>query len=83
MLAGECKYSKNEAKINMLSSLKEKCQKAELNVTDYVLFSKNGFAHEVEQMKDADTTLLTNDNLSSLLDNLSKDDLLVYTNKKY
>jgi len=83
MLAGECKYSKDEAKINMLNSLKEKCQKSELDIADYVLFSKNGFSSEVEQMKDAEITLLSHGHLSSLLDNLSKDDLLVYTNKKY
>ena len=83
MLAGECKYSKKEAKINMLTSLKEKCQKVELDIEDYVLFSKNGFASEVEQMKDAEVTLLSHSHLSTLLGNLSKDDLLVYKNKKY
>ena len=83
MLAGECKYSKEPAKINMLNSLKEKCQKAELHVDDYVLFSKNGFSSEVEQIKDADITLLSHTHLTSLLDDLSEDDLLVYTNKKY
>ncbi len=83
MLAGECKYSQKEAKINMINTLKEKCQKAELNIEDYVLFSKNGFSTELEQMKDEKLTLLSQGHLSSLLDNLSKDDLLVYKNKKY
>ncbi len=83
MLAGECKYSQKEAKINMLNTLKEKCQKAELDIEDYVLFSKNGFSSDLEQMKDAKITLLSQGHLSSLLDNLSKDDLLVYKNKKY
>jgi len=83
MLVGECKYSKKEAKINMLTSLKEKCQKSELNISDYVLFSKNGFSSEIKQTEDASVTLLANDNLSYLLDNLTKDDLLVYKNKKY
>ena len=83
MLAGACKYSKEPAKINMLNSLKEKCQKAELNVDDHVLFSKNGFTSEVEEIKDADLTRLSHPHLSSLLDDLSEDDLLVYTNKKY
>jgi hypothetical protein len=83
MLACECKYSQKEAKINMFNSLKEKCQKTELDVADYVLFSKNGFTSEVEQMNDADITLLSHAHLSSLLDNLTKDDLLVYKNKKY
>jgi hypothetical protein len=71
------------AKINMLNSLKEKCQKSELNITDYVLFSKNGFSSEVEALKDTDLTLLTQKDLDSLLDDLSKDDLLKYTNRKY
>ena len=83
MLAGECKYSKEAAKINMLNSLKEKCQKAELNVDEYVLFSKNGFTSELEQIKDDNIALLSQRHLSSLLDNLSGEDLLVYTNKKY
>ncbi len=83
ILAGECKYSKEAAKINMLNSLKEKCQKAELNIADYVLFSKNGFSTEVVQIKDAYITLLSQSHLASLVDNLSKDDLLVYKNKKY
>ena len=83
MLAGECKYSKKEANINMLTSLKEKCKKAELNITDYVLFSKNGFAQELEQSKEEDVTLISQVHLCSLLDGLSKDDLLVYKNRKY
>ncbi|MEA3433231.1 MAG: DUF234 domain-containing protein [Campylobacterota bacterium] len=83
MLAGECKYSKEAAKVHMYTSLKEKCQKAELNIDDYVLFSKNGFTSELNQMNDAKLMLLTNRDLSLLLANLSEDDLLVYTNKKY
>jgi hypothetical protein len=83
MLAGECKYSKDAAKINMINSLKEKCQKADLNIADYVLFSKNGFSSEVEQMNDEEITLLSHADLSSLVNNLAKDDLLVYSNKKY
>jgi len=83
MLAGACKYSKKEAKINMLSSLKEKCQKAELDIEEYVLFSKNGFSSEVIQMQDREITLLSQKHLPSLLDNLNKDDLLEYSNKKY
>jgi len=83
MLAGECKYSKTEAKINMINTLKEKCQKIELNIDDYVLFSKNGFSSEVVDLQDAEITLLSQEHLSSLVDNLSEKDLLVYKNKKY
>ena len=83
LLAGECKYSQKPAKINMINMLKEKCQKVELDAADYVLFSKNGFSSEVEALKDTDLTLLTQKDLDSLLDDLSKDDLLKYTNRKY
>ena len=83
MIAGECKYSIKPAKENMLTLLQEKCKKAELNIDNYVLFSKNGFTSELSQMKDAELTLLSQSHLSSLLDDLTKDDLLVYKNKKY
>ena len=83
MIAGECKYSKDVAKVNMIESLMEKCKKSELAISEYVLFSKNGFSAEVEQMKDMELTLLSNAHLSSLLDDLNQNDLLVYKNKKY
>ena len=83
MLVGECKYSETEAKMHMLSSLKEKCEKVGLDVDEYVLFSKNGFTSEMKELTDENLILLTNDDFSSLLDNLSEKDLLVYKNKKY
>ncbi len=83
MLAGACKYSKEPAKSNMPNALKQKCQKSELNVSDYVLFSKNGFSSEVADNKDANMTLLLGEHQASLLDDLNKDDLLVYSNRKY
>ena len=67
----------------MLTLLQEKCQKAELNIEDYVLSSKNGFTSQLTQMKNAEMTLLSQSHLSSLLDDLAKDDLLAYKNKKY
>jgi len=83
LLAGACKYSQKVAQSNMPIALKEKCTKAELDVSDYVLFSKNGFAPEVEQMQSAAMTLLSHTDLSLLLDNLTQEDLLVYKNRKY
>jgi len=83
MLAGECKYSQKPAKINMMDALKEKCQKVELDVSDYILFSKNGFAPELKALEDEHSTLLSQSHLAILLDDLSKDDLLTYTNRKY
>ncbi|MCF6243652.1 MAG: DUF234 domain-containing protein [Sulfurovum sp.] len=83
MIAGACKYSKEPAKSNMMQTLIEKCTKAELEIADYVLFSKNGFTPEVETLKEKEVVLLSSKDLSSLLDNLSEDDVLVYKNKKY
>ena len=83
MLAGACKYSEKAAKTNMLETVKEKCEKSELDIADYVLFSKNGFTAEVVESKEANTTLLSGEDLSLLLNDLSDKDLLVYKNKKY
>jgi len=83
MIAGASKYSKDAAKINMMHTLIEKCEKAELDIGDYVLFSKNGFTPEVEALKEKEVTLLTQKDLSVLLDNVNEKDLLVYKNKKY
>lgn len=83
ILAGECKYSIKEAKMHMITSLKEKCEKVGLDVDEYVLFSKNGFMSELKELSDDNLMLLTNEDFSSLLDNLSQKDLLVYKNKKY
>jgi hypothetical protein len=83
MLVGECKYSKAEAKMHMLSSLKEKCEKVGLDADEYVLFSKNGFISELKELNDDNLTLLGNEDFSSLLENLSEKDLLLYKNKKY
>jgi len=83
MIAGACKYSKEPAKSNMMQTLIEKCAKAELEISDYVLFSKNGFTPEVEALKEKEVILLSEIDLSLLLNNLGKDDLLTYKNKKY
>jgi len=83
MIAAACKYSEKPAKLNMMQTLIEKCNKAELEISDYVLFSKNGFTPEVEALREKEVVLLFHTELSSSLDHLSKDDLLVYKNKKY
>ena len=83
MIAGACKYSKEPAKTNMMDTLIQKCAKAELEISDYVLFSKNGFTPEVDALKEKEVVLLSESELSSLLDTLSEKDLLTYKNKKY
>ncbi|MEA1879028.1 MAG: DUF234 domain-containing protein [Campylobacterota bacterium] len=83
MIAVACKYSKEPAKSNMIHTLIEKCSKAELDISEYVLFSKNGFTPEVEALKEKEVVLLSKTALYALLDDLSENDLLVYKNKKY
>ncbi|CAA6828200.1 MAG: ATPase [uncultured Sulfurovum sp.] len=83
MLAGTCKLSKQKAKKSELSKLKEMASKAELEVEQFVLFSKNKFSTELKNEKGKGLRLFSLRNLSKLMDNLSEDDLLEYTNKKY
>jgi len=71
MVAVTCKYSKEPAKSNMMQTLIEKCTKAELQISDYVLFSKNGFTAEVEVLREKEVILLSSAELPSLLDNLT------------
>jgi len=83
MLAGACKYAKIPAKMLMIQNLKTLCEKSELKIENIILFSKNGFDTELENMKDEKLSLFSEKEISSLLDNLTKKDLLIYKNKKY
>lgn len=82
-IAGACKYAKAKAGKNELTKLKEKCKQAELKIDIFVLFSKNKFSNELKNEKGADLMLFSLRNIKPLIDNLSKKDLLVSTNKKY
>ncbi len=83
LLAGTCKFGKQKVNKSELSKLKEQCKAASLDVDDFIIFSKNKFSSELKKEKGKDLRLLSIRNLSKLMDNLSEDDLLTYTNKKY
>lgn len=83
LLAGTCKYGKQKANKAELTKLKENCTKAELKVETFVLFSKNKFSSELKKEKGENVHLFSLRNLAKLMDNLSEEDLLEYTNKKY
>jgi len=83
LLAGTCKFGKQKVNKSELSKLKEQCNAAALEVDDFIIFSKNKFSSELKKEKGKDLRLLSIRNLSKLMDNLSEDDLLTYTNKKY
>ncbi len=83
MVAGICKYSKSKANKSELTTLKEKCAQAELDIDTFVIFSKNKFSNELKKEKGEKIRLFSTRNMISLMDNLSEKDLLVNTNKKY
>ena len=83
LLAGTCKYGKQKMNKSELTKLKENCVKAELNIDTFILYSKNKFSSELKKEKGENVRLLSLRNLSNLMDNLSEDDLIDYTNKKY
>ncbi len=83
-LAGTCRYGKSKVNRSELAKLKESCRIAKLdNVENYVIFSKNKFSSELKNEIEADTRLFSMRHLSKLMDNLSGQDLIVSTNKKY
>jgi len=83
MFAGACKFGKQKMNKSELTKLKENCAKADLEVDTFILFSKNKFSSELKKEKGEKLRLFSLRNLAKLMDNLSEDDLLEYTNKKY
>lgn len=83
IVAGSCKYAKSKANKSELTKLKEKSAKAELNPDIFVIFSKSGFSSELKKEKGEGVRLFALKNLRTLVEELSKKDLLVHTNKKY
>ena len=82
-IAGACKFSKAKAKKSELTKLKESCAAAKIEPEYCVLFSKNKFSTELKKEKGAAVQLFSLKSLGSLLLDLSEDDMLVNTNKKY
>lgn len=83
MIAGLCKYSKAKASKGDLTKLKELCQRAELDIDTFVIFSRNKFSSELKKEKGENLKLLSPRNMMSLMSDLNEKDLLEYTNKKY
>ena len=51
LLAGACKYGKQKTNKSELTKLKLQCQEAQLEVENFVLFSKNKFSSELKKRK--------------------------------
>lgn len=83
IVAGSCKYSKSKANKSELTKLQERCERAALKADIFVIFSKNGFSSEFKKEKGENLRLFTLKNLKNLMEELSEQDLLVNTNKKY
>ena len=83
MTAGSCKHTKKKANKSELSRLKSDVLKAELEVESFVFYSKNKFSQELKKEKGANIQLFSLKSIGNLLEGLSKEDLLVHTNKRY
>jgi len=83
LIAGASKYSRSKTNKSEVTKLKEKCSQAELDVGNFVIFSKNKFSSELKKEKGDKLQLFSLRNLTGLLADLSEKDLLTYTNKKY
>ena len=83
MIAGLCKYTKSKANKSDLNKLKALCEKAELDIDTYVIFSKNKFSTELKREKGTTLKLFTPRNMVTLMDDLSSRDQLTYSHKKY
>ena len=83
MIAGLCKYTKSKANKSDLSKLKDLCARAELEIDTYVIFSKNKFSTELKSEKGKNLKLLSPRNMMGLMHDLSANDLLEYSHKKY
>jgi len=83
IVAGTCKYSNSKANKNELSKLRQQCEAAQLTPDIYVIVSKNGFSNELKTQKSPTLKLFTLKNFKTLVENLSKDDLLKIEGKKY
>jgi len=68
IILGECKYKDRKICKNELNKLKEKALQSGIAVDIYVLFSKNGFSKELENLKDKDLLLFDLHDLNILLD---------------
>lgn len=66
VIACSVKYSNAKVKKSELTALKERCEKANLKVDIYALFSKNGFSNELKNAKGEDLKLFSTKNLKSL-----------------
>ena len=69
IVAGSCKYTNAKVKKTELTALKEKCQKVEIKVDTFVLFSKKGYTSELKALKKTENLqLFTVKNFSLFLE---------------
>ena len=82
-IAGLFKFSKSKASNSDLKNLMQKCEDANLDIDMFIVFSKSKFSNELSKQKGEKLKLFSPRNLKPLLDNLSKDDLIIHNTKKY
>ncbi len=69
IIAGSCKYKNAKIKKSELTNLKEKCEKLQIDVDAYILFSKKGYTSELKNLKKTENLqLFTVKNFISLVE---------------
>lgn len=82
-LAGSCRYGDSKSNKSELTKLKASCKQASLDVETFILFSKQKFSSELKKQQGDRLHLFSTRHLAKLIENLSKQDLIATTNKKY
>ena len=67
-LVGVCKYTEKKLKKSELTKLKENCEKVEIVVDNYLIFSKKGYSSELKSLKSDSIKLFTCKSLKVLID---------------
>jgi len=68
IIAGLCKYTQTKVKKSDLAKLEVDCTAAHIKPDILVIFSKNGFTHELKSMKSKSLRLFSERNLKILLE---------------
>ncbi len=77
LIVGECKWKNHKMNKKELNKLIEKCEKVGFEPDILMLFSKRGFSKELLSLKEKNLQLYSCDDFEDLLQNISKDDLII------
>ncbi|NOQ30786.1 MAG: DUF234 domain-containing protein [Helicobacteraceae bacterium] len=76
LIAGECKWKNHKITKKELGKIKDKCNKINLDIDTYALFSKRGFSNELLSIADDKLLLFGAEDFEELVKNTTIADLL-------